>query len=207
MSVAELQEHIAQLSADIVRHKEVLKSLERSKSAAQHQLNALRDPVAQLPFEISSEIFVQCLPSRPAPDARHAPLLLMNICKAWTDIALSTPALWATIYADAPIFDLESILDAWLERAGSRALSISLPLLVTRNIAEVVGSCAHRLQDLTLYHEHQLIALIAGEGPFPFLTTLTMVGLDEDEVSHSSITTMRMPQSSRMHLARYILRG
>ncbi|KAJ7457320.1 hypothetical protein FB451DRAFT_1008992, partial [Mycena latifolia] len=90
------------LSADISRQKEVLKSLERSKSAAQHQLNALRDPVARLPVELSSEIFIQCLPSRPAPNAGDAPLLLLSICKAWTDIALSTPALWTAIHADKP---------------------------------------------------------------------------------------------------------
>ncbi|KAJ7472216.1 hypothetical protein FB451DRAFT_1036966, partial [Mycena latifolia] len=102
MYVAQLQEHIAKLSADIARQKEVLKSLERSKKAAEHQLNALRDPVARLPVEPSSEIFIQCVPSRSAPDARDAPLLLLNICKAWTDIALSTPALWATIHADEP---------------------------------------------------------------------------------------------------------
>ncbi|KAJ7876575.1 hypothetical protein B0H13DRAFT_2548593 [Mycena leptocephala] len=58
MSVTELQAHIAQLSADI-------EQLENRKSAAQRQLNAIRDPVSQLPLEISSEIFRQCLPPFP----------------------------------------------------------------------------------------------------------------------------------------------
>ncbi|KAJ7472207.1 hypothetical protein FB451DRAFT_1036682 [Mycena latifolia] len=115
MSLVELQEHIAKLSADIARQKEVLMSLERSKKTAEHQLNALRDPVARLPVELSSEIFIECLPPRPTPDAQDAPLLLLNICKAWTDIALATPALWAAIRAHEPISDLENILDAWLK--------------------------------------------------------------------------------------------
>ncbi|KAJ7457333.1 hypothetical protein FB451DRAFT_593093 [Mycena latifolia] len=190
MSVAQLQEHIAKLSADIAWQKEVLKSLERSKSAAQHQLNTLRDPVARLPVELSSEIFIQCLPFRPAPDAQDAPLLLLNICKAWTDIALSTPALWATIHADKPLSALESILDAWLERAGSRALSISLPPSITSDIVGAIGSDVHRLLDLTLFHERYGITLLASKGSFPSLTTLTMV--DSDECSHSSATTMDM---------------
>ncbi|KAJ7628084.1 hypothetical protein B0H17DRAFT_1285360, partial [Mycena rosella] len=100
MSVAELQARIDSLSADIDRHKKVLQDLERSKSATQRQLNAIRDPVARLPLEISSEIFIQCLSTRPRPGALHAPMILANICTIWTDIALSTPSLWAAIDAD-----------------------------------------------------------------------------------------------------------
>ncbi|KAJ7618956.1 hypothetical protein B0H17DRAFT_1340880, partial [Mycena rosella] len=81
MSVTELQARIDKLSADIdLLQKEVLKTLERSKIAVQRELNAVRDPVGRLPFEISSEIFVQCLPSRPSPGAEHIPMLFLNIC-------------------------------------------------------------------------------------------------------------------------------
>ncbi|KAJ7472205.1 hypothetical protein FB451DRAFT_1367992 [Mycena latifolia] len=190
MSIAQIQAHIAQLSVDIVRQKEVLKSLERSKKAAEHQLNMLCDPVARLPVEISSEIFIQCLPSRPKPGAQHAPMLFLNICKAWTDIALSTPALWATIHADKPMSEPESLLAAWLVRAGSRALSISLPPVVTYGIAELIGTCVHRLQDLTLNHEPDGIIRLASKGPFPCLTCLTMV--DPNQSSYSSVTTRCM---------------
>lgn len=31
----------------------------------------------------------------PEPGARHVPMLLLNICSAWTDIALSTSTPWA----------------------------------------------------------------------------------------------------------------
>ncbi|KAJ7457970.1 hypothetical protein B0H11DRAFT_203694 [Mycena galericulata] len=55
------------------------------------------DPIGRLPFEISSEIFVQCIPSRPKPGAHHFPMVLLNICRAWTVIALSTPQLWDSI--------------------------------------------------------------------------------------------------------------
>ncbi|KAJ7657481.1 hypothetical protein B0H17DRAFT_870855, partial [Mycena rosella] len=65
---------------------------------------AVRDPVSRLPLEISSEIFIQCLPStsNPQPGARDIPMLLLNICNAWTDIALSTPALWEAIHIQFP---------------------------------------------------------------------------------------------------------
>ncbi|KAJ6483846.1 hypothetical protein C8R47DRAFT_936623, partial [Mycena vitilis] len=90
---------IAKLSTEIDIQKELLKRLEHDKSLVQRDLNAVVDPVARLPPEISSEIFLQSLPSLPEPTARdHSPVLLLIICSIWTDIALSTPALWADIY-------------------------------------------------------------------------------------------------------------
>ncbi|KAJ7649839.1 hypothetical protein FB45DRAFT_708071, partial [Roridomyces roridus] len=89
---------LAEISLDIERQQEVLRGLERSKSFIQQQLNALRDPVASLPLELSSEIFLQCLPKhKPQPGALEVPMLLLNVCTAWTNIALSVPALWDTI--------------------------------------------------------------------------------------------------------------
>ncbi|KAJ6482996.1 hypothetical protein DFH09DRAFT_990945, partial [Mycena vulgaris] len=102
MSVKELELRIDNLSTEIDRQKEVLKHLESSRSATQRQLNTIRDPMARLPLEVSSEIFMQSLPARPGPQASDAPLLFLNICNAWVDIALSTPALWAAIHVDKP---------------------------------------------------------------------------------------------------------
>ncbi|KAJ6523352.1 hypothetical protein B0H19DRAFT_1386474 [Mycena capillaripes] len=92
MSVEELQVLITKLSVDIEVQREVLKHLEHSKSAAQRQLNAIRDPMA-------------------AVASRDIVILLVNLCNAWTDIALSTSALLATIHMDFP--DVQ-ILNTWL---------------------------------------------------------------------------------------------
>ncbi|KAJ7453591.1 hypothetical protein B0H11DRAFT_1820259, partial [Mycena galericulata] len=97
MSVEELQARIKKLSTNIKRQKKILKDLEQSKSLVQRQLNAARDPVERLPLEISSEIFIQCLPSLLEPGAHHLPMILLNVCNAWTDIAISTPVLWEAI--------------------------------------------------------------------------------------------------------------
>ncbi|KAJ7774949.1 hypothetical protein B0H16DRAFT_1408086, partial [Mycena metata] len=96
MSVKDIEARIDELSAEIERQKNILDQLERSRKVAYRQLNAIRDPVARLPLEISSEIFLQCLSLSPRPpaDPRVAPMLLLNICNAWTNIALSNPALW-----------------------------------------------------------------------------------------------------------------
>ncbi|KAJ6516810.1 hypothetical protein C8R47DRAFT_405371 [Mycena vitilis] len=101
-TVEELQARITTLSTKIDVQKNVLRSLEKEKSLAQRQLNSVLDPVARLPLEISSEIFLQSLPPFPKAGAEHVPMLLLNVCHAWTDIALSKPELWAGIQITFP---------------------------------------------------------------------------------------------------------
>ncbi|KAJ7757794.1 hypothetical protein DFH07DRAFT_706267, partial [Mycena maculata] len=93
---------IQALSVDIERQKQVLKKLETDEILALRQLNAVLDPLARLPLEISSEIFFQCLPPIPEPGATRVPLLLLNVCNSWSCIAISTPALWASIRVQFP---------------------------------------------------------------------------------------------------------
>ncbi|KAJ7506889.1 hypothetical protein B0H11DRAFT_1679548, partial [Mycena galericulata] len=85
---------IEQLSSEITRQREILRDLESAKSAAQGELNAIFDPVSRLPVEISSDIMLRCLPVTPKPDPLAPPMLFTNICRAWSNIALSTPSLW-----------------------------------------------------------------------------------------------------------------
>ncbi|KAJ7748778.1 hypothetical protein DFH07DRAFT_829727 [Mycena maculata] len=100
----------------------VLKSLEHNKRLVQRQLNSVRHPVSRLPPEISSEIFIQSLPPSPQPGARRAPILFLNICNKWTDIALSTPALWAAIRVVFPRADsFKKILGVWLKCAQNHS--------------------------------------------------------------------------------------
>ncbi|KAJ7826199.1 hypothetical protein B0H14DRAFT_2817691, partial [Mycena olivaceomarginata] len=87
-SAKELRARIVKLETEIEQQKKLLTNLERYKKLAQRQLNAVLDPVARLPLEISSEIFVL---SRIFPE--HIPMLLLNVCNAWSNIAFSTPAL------------------------------------------------------------------------------------------------------------------
>ncbi|KAJ7068769.1 hypothetical protein C8F01DRAFT_963465, partial [Mycena amicta] len=57
-------------------------------------------PVLTLPPEILSEIFLHCLlePDQPVPklnpERPRAPLLLLQICRTWRNVAIGTPRLW-----------------------------------------------------------------------------------------------------------------
>ncbi|KAF7356854.1 hypothetical protein MVEN_01021100 [Mycena venus] len=82
-----------------------------------------------LPPEITSEIFVYCLPDEEfvCPNASNAPILLTHICRNWRDISLSTQALWRSLYIDYNWFGhagKDKLLCDWLTRAGKMPLSL-----------------------------------------------------------------------------------
>ncbi|KAJ7758803.1 hypothetical protein DFH07DRAFT_817993, partial [Mycena maculata] len=65
--------------------------------------------MARLPFEISSDIFMRCLPPHPS----FAPMLLLNICSSWSSIALATPSLWTIIHCESQSAKFAELLEAW----------------------------------------------------------------------------------------------
>ncbi|KAJ7453597.1 hypothetical protein B0H11DRAFT_270165 [Mycena galericulata] len=189
MSVEELQARIAKISSDIELQPEkaVLKNLEHSKIVVQRQINSVRDPVARLPLEISSEIFVQCVPPLPfRPGAHEVPMLLLNICSAWTDIALSTPALWATIFIKLPCTEeFQQLLKTWLQRSRQHPSSVCIwgDFQEAAARIDIIRLFGQQLKHLEVCYEMDLehnedtdIDLLgcASAEPLPLLETLTI---------------------------------
>ncbi|KAJ7129240.1 hypothetical protein C8R44DRAFT_533755, partial [Mycena epipterygia] len=74
-----------------------LNVMENQLKHLQLQLDAITYPVLTIPLEITAEIFVHCLPTTRRSDVlnpEEAPLLLTHVCRAWREIAISTPSLW-----------------------------------------------------------------------------------------------------------------
>ncbi|KAJ6536757.1 hypothetical protein DFH09DRAFT_1178675, partial [Mycena vulgaris] len=104
---------VAELEAQIVEQKLILDGLERKRRVTERELYATTYPVLTLPVEITTNIFIrcQCLPDPPlfpcpfdedSTSMGHelrtmAPLILLEVCRVWRDIALDTPALWSTL--------------------------------------------------------------------------------------------------------------
>ncbi|KAF7343300.1 hypothetical protein MVEN_01762300 [Mycena venus] len=91
----------------------------------------LLSPARRLPRDVVQEIFLACLPTdrNAVLSAREAPLMLGRICSAWRTLALSTPALWASLHIPLQfIFDVSYPLaiTTWLERSGQCPLSLSI---------------------------------------------------------------------------------
>ncbi|KAJ7748801.1 hypothetical protein DFH07DRAFT_1035568, partial [Mycena maculata] len=176
MSVQELEARLEKISADIDLQRELLKKLENSKILVQRQLNAVRDPVARLPLEISSEIFIQSLSPRPEPGSQNIPMLLLNVCNTWTNIALSTPRLWAVIHVDFPQAEsFRRCLETWFRRAGNCPLSMSG--VFDAGVRASIRPHVHRLKYLEIgLDDDETVALLAGmsPGPLPFLEKLVL---------------------------------
>ncbi|KAJ6525070.1 hypothetical protein DFH09DRAFT_1372032 [Mycena vulgaris] len=189
MSAQELQARIEEVSADIERQKEVLKKLEKSKSALQRQLNDVCDPVARLPLEISSTILTLCLPSLPRLSALQAPLLFLNVCNAWTVIAVSTPALWAAIHIEFPRAEgFSEFLGNWLKRARNCPLSISLHGTFDEGVATVVRRHAEQLKSLEVYSDDIGDRLPTILATYPSLESLTIGSLPDEDGECSSLS-------------------
>ncbi|KAJ7108041.1 hypothetical protein C8R43DRAFT_1044285 [Mycena crocata] len=179
-SATALQAVIQRLSADIETQKEVLRNLEQRKSTAQRQLNEILDPIARLPLDLSSEIFLQCLPIVPKPVYHNAPMLLLNICNTWSSIALATTALWDSVQIHGRRNDAVNLLNAWIARAQGRTLSIRLHGHITSAVAAIVGRNVAQLHDFQVYDDEDGLDFVVDIGPFPALKTLAVGGFNDD---------------------------
>ncbi|KAJ7922930.1 hypothetical protein B0H13DRAFT_84852 [Mycena leptocephala] len=107
------------------------------RAEIQAELDLYTYPVLTLPHEITSEIFLQSLPSTldfdVVPNPSEAPLVLLQICRSWRTVALSTPRLWCGLDLDvrdhpklwAPE-KYEEFINTWFDRARTLPLSLSL---------------------------------------------------------------------------------
>ncbi|KAJ7615393.1 hypothetical protein FB45DRAFT_801845 [Roridomyces roridus] len=100
-AVKDVHKRIQTMNDAISEHLKAIKELTEQKHAAWGELNYLRDPMSRLPLELSSMIFRRCVGPEYddlQPHAYTAPMLLMRICRSWTQIALATPSLWTDIH-------------------------------------------------------------------------------------------------------------
>ncbi|KAJ7682262.1 hypothetical protein DFH06DRAFT_291001 [Mycena polygramma] len=117
MSAAELRVRLAELDAEITQQSQRMKDLRDNRVSLQSQLDAvLVYPVLTLPLEITSEIFIHCLPNKiTRVMLNEAPFVLLKICRQWREIALSTPKLWATL--DVNVLRMRRSSSWWVSQA------------------------------------------------------------------------------------------
>ncbi|KAJ7730700.1 hypothetical protein DFH07DRAFT_162317 [Mycena maculata] len=132
------REEIAVLTDEIVATEALLDKLNQKRAVLKEFVAvhlALVSPFRRLPADVMQEIFVACLPShRNSTIAEQdAPLLLCHICRAWRNLALSMPRLWASLHIVVPHNDripwINDTTNTWLSRSGALPLSISIASL------------------------------------------------------------------------------
>ncbi|KAJ7130787.1 hypothetical protein C8R43DRAFT_1239862 [Mycena crocata] len=103
------------------------------------KLDALTYPVLDLPYDVTAEIYLCCVPpiwtqnGHWGPFAENAPLLLLGICRAWRDVALATPQLWTS---SGRGFSRKLFRD-WIGRTGAFPLSLVLHPYRPPNLSEL----------------------------------------------------------------------
>ncbi|KAJ6492218.1 hypothetical protein C8R45DRAFT_867655, partial [Mycena sanguinolenta] len=165
-----------------------------------------RIPALELPFELTSEIFILCLPFRRRirPHRNRAPLNLACICSQWRAVALATPQLWtsisldftATSYDGVPrLFDdvevepaedpCVALMHVWFARAAGHRLSISLTCPkkqhLPENLLATMGTYLAQWGRIELaMPTADLLALdkLTWPGPFPLLESVSMQATD-----------------------------
>ncbi|KAJ7368766.1 hypothetical protein DFH08DRAFT_832193 [Mycena albidolilacea] len=132
MSIAAaLRAQVSDLYSAISRQERILDDMRSRLQDLQSQLESIAYPILTLPPELVSEIFIHCLPAERFTDVvnpSEAPLLLTHVCRAWRQIAISTPALWATFDINDMLSlpRIAEITQTWFERARKCPLTVSI---------------------------------------------------------------------------------
>ncbi|KAJ7137277.1 hypothetical protein C8R46DRAFT_1361877 [Mycena filopes] len=185
---------LAKIKSQIALYKKYIAALEEQADELEEDLALIVYPVLSLPLEITSTIFVHCLPShgRVKPSSSRAPLLLAQICHDWREIALATCALWRSVYITPPTRvarhrGTSAVLQTWLSRASARRVSLGLNFesgLMSSQLSHVVSSFAGQIQRLDLHLSgDQFRKLRLLRAHFPHLQHLALKNWADSELA------------------------
>ncbi|KAJ6578668.1 hypothetical protein DFH09DRAFT_1148046 [Mycena vulgaris] len=202
-SATELRKRLRLLDAEIAQHESSLRllreviahhelSLPLLQEARKSIIEALIYPVLTLPFEITSRIFLDCLPQdadtilRPYPSQNEAPLVLTRVCRDWRAVAVSTPMLWTHLRIELDSDDgrghIDSkwvaLLDIWLQRSQPHPLSMTVSNLSytepDETLVGVLDRHSPRWRDLTLKLPFNHFSRLSAHVSLPLLERLTI---------------------------------
>ncbi|KAK7039440.1 hypothetical protein R3P38DRAFT_3261794 [Favolaschia claudopus] len=158
-----LRARVSQLDTMICVQEQLIQKLKEDRIIAKRELNAAVDPIARLPLEISSEIFLQAQATSAQPYGtpdgfavvrrNGLPMHFLTICNHWTRIALATPELWCNVYITTPcVKTVANVLPKWLDRARNRPLSIFLHCkgVFDHRVGDSIWAYGQRLKHLEI---------------------------------------------------------
>ncbi|KAJ7151131.1 hypothetical protein C8R46DRAFT_1229406 [Mycena filopes] len=196
----------AQLLEDqsaILQHQKDPDPLQEKRREVETQLAAVASsPVLTLPFELVSQIFIECLPihGRVRPKVDTPPLSLSQVCRPWREIALSTCELWSSLdllfrpkpNPNGPTSDHSlkalPLLETWLSRAEGYPLSITIRSKFPAfdpQIMPLISNVAGQLRSLELTVEPQDFWLLAPtQVTFPRLRRFAVCAYEFDAMDN-----------------------
>ncbi|KAJ6544186.1 hypothetical protein B0H19DRAFT_297100 [Mycena capillaripes] len=148
-----LRDRLAEITAQIA-------ALKAERKRVCYQLGAMTYPVLTLPVELTSKIFVYCLPpfsaSQPFTQDQPPAVLLSHVCSHWRSVAFATQELWDSFNIPSQVSRTPSrsqLLIEWIDRAGSAPLSVVLNNSLFRSIL----SCPERWRDADLRFSYETL--------------------------------------------------
>ncbi|KAJ7269684.1 hypothetical protein C8J57DRAFT_318752 [Mycena rebaudengoi] len=135
-------------------------------------------PVSYFPLEITSKIFVHCLPDSGLYHTRtEAPMVLTQICRQWRAFTLSTPILWSSIYIISDEWKKPvQLLKMWLSRSGTHPLTLELTSFRSSHSKALIEASivyANQWRKVKLFlPKSSLSAVNITRGVFPILESL-----------------------------------
>ncbi|KAJ7501158.1 hypothetical protein B0H11DRAFT_2189097 [Mycena galericulata] len=197
--LAQINTTIAELGSEF--ESDVPEVLDNERRELEATLSSFSYPVHDAPVEIIRHILIHCLPSdgRVQPRPHLAPLLLVQICQRWREIAVSTFQLWSSLdftfhgkrsrphgFAqwDGPeehqYESAHNLLETWFSRANGYPLSLTLRCSenradIPRALNTVISKYSARWRRLEIsfpraYRRRRIV------GPFPLLSSLSLNG-------------------------------
>ncbi|KAK7049074.1 hypothetical protein R3P38DRAFT_2606936 [Favolaschia claudopus] len=154
LTIQAQRDRVEQLVAGLEARKLAVRDAEVTIAAAKRSLNSLVDPMARLPLELQSGIFLLTgTDHKPNPDA--SPLNFLFVCHLWHDIAVSTPRLWNRIIIVESLpceADFARACGNWLKRAHPLPISVELQRIysVGESMQKVLCQYAQHIEKLEI---------------------------------------------------------
>ncbi|KAJ7644463.1 hypothetical protein FB45DRAFT_999506 [Roridomyces roridus] len=209
MSAIKLRARLAEIEQRMLALQAQMVLLHAVHQSVRNDLDAIVYPVLQLPNEITSEIFTRYVEDKDSKDS--SPLRLLEICRSWREVAISTCQLWTHIRS-------VQLLAYWLPRAGGIPLDVKL---VLRDTPETLAALQMLCQYSSQWERVELRWAGNGplptvfSGPFPNLKKFTLTAkmtlpplladaphLQELELGYGSLASEWNSTPSLMHITR-----
>ncbi|KAF7317799.1 F-box domain-containing protein [Mycena kentingensis (nom. inval.)] len=136
---------------------QTIRSLFNHRNYVCYRLNQYKYPVATLPNEVVSEIFLHCIPPYPSCPPLFgvgSPTKLAHISSSWRTIAHKTPALWRAVSIRSASILSASNSDAWAAAKSWLDRSASLPLSIMLDGRNMLGPAGHIAEIIDLLRAH-----------------------------------------------------